>query len=76
MMAQACRTLLSDPDLRRRLGTAARQRALDYFTVDRATGVFGEFYTSLSAGRPLSLPSAVVPTARPQLVARVRELAG
>lgn len=61
-MAQACLTLLRDPALRRRLGAAARARALEYFTVDRAIGTFGEIYTGLIAGRPL-LPASTPLTA-------------
>ncbi|HET9256725.1 MAG TPA: GT4 family glycosyltransferase PelF [Pseudonocardiaceae bacterium] len=52
-MAQACLTLLRDPALRQRLGAAARSRALESFTVDRAIGTFGEIYTGLASGRPL-----------------------
>lgn len=51
--AEACVELLRDNELRRELGTAARNRALEYFTVDRATGTFDEFYTILGSGRRL-----------------------
>lgn len=57
-MAQACLTLLRDPALRRRLGAAARCRALESFTVDRAIGTFGEIYTGLATGRLLLAPPA------------------
>lgn len=57
-MAQACLTLLRDPALRSRLGTAARARALEYFTVDQAIGTFGEIYTGLATGHPLLPASA------------------
>lgn len=63
-MAQACLTLLRDPALRCRLGTAARARALEYFTVDQAIGTFGEIYTGLAAGRPL-LPTSPARNHRP-----------
>jgi glycosyltransferase involved in cell wall biosynthesis len=51
-MAGACVQLLEDPALRTRLGTAARQRALTYFTVDQALSTFGELYRALADGRP------------------------
>jgi len=52
-LAQACLTLLADSGLRRRLGSAARTRALEYFTVDRAISAFDEIYTFVGAGLPL-----------------------
>lgn len=52
-LAQACVGLLRDDERRRRLGSQARARALEYFTVDRAIGTFDEIYCSLAAGRPL-----------------------
>ncbi|GII24049.1 lipopolysaccharide glycosyltransferase, putative [Planosporangium mesophilum] len=52
-IADAVVELLRDDDRRRRLGTEARARALQYFTVDRAIGIFDEIYCSLGAGRPL-----------------------
>jgi polysaccharide biosynthesis protein PelF len=55
-LARACLTLLRDTELRRRLGTAARQRALEYFTVDRAISAFDEIYTFV--GTRLALPGA------------------
>ena len=51
-MAQACLTLLKDVDLRRRLGSEARARVLDLFTLDRSLGEYREIYTSLTSGRP------------------------
>jgi polysaccharide biosynthesis protein PelF len=57
-LARACLTLLRDADLRQRLGSAARLRALEYFTVDRAVSAFDEIYMFLGTGRPL-------PTAQP-----------
>jgi len=55
-LAQACLTLLQDAGLRRRLGAAARMRALEYFTVDRAISAFDEIYTFVGTG--LKLPTA------------------
>ena len=42
--------------MRRRLGAAARMRALEYFTVDRAISAFDEIYTFVGTG--LRLPTA------------------
>jgi polysaccharide biosynthesis protein PelF len=55
-LARACLTLLRDTGLRRRLGSAARERALEYFTVDRAISAFDEIYTFV--GTRLALPAA------------------
>ncbi len=52
-LAQACLTLLRDPGLRQRLGAAARLRALEFFTVDRAISAYDEIYTFLGTGRPM-----------------------
>jgi len=54
-LAQACLTLLQDAPQRRRLGAAARMRALEYFTVDRAISAFDEIYTFVGTG--LELPT-------------------
>jgi polysaccharide biosynthesis protein PelF len=51
-MARACLALLRDAELRHRLGAAARARALELFTVDRAISTFDEIYSLLRAGRP------------------------
>jgi hypothetical protein len=74
-LAAACLALLRDDDRRRRLGAAARQRALEYFTVDRAVSAFDEIYLFLGTGRPLpvapanpvtqSLPAESAPAAEP-----------
>jgi polysaccharide biosynthesis protein PelF len=53
LMAQACLTLLRDARLRRRLGAAARARALENFTVDGAINTFDEIYSFLGSGHPL-----------------------
>jgi glycosyltransferase involved in cell wall biosynthesis len=52
-LAQSCLALLNDPALRRKLGAAARMRALEYFTVDRAISAFDEIYTFIGTGIPL-----------------------
>jgi glycosyltransferase involved in cell wall biosynthesis len=46
-MAQACLRLLRDDVTRHRLGHAARERALEYFTVDHAVGTFRTIYDDL-----------------------------
>jgi glycosyltransferase involved in cell wall biosynthesis len=55
-LAQSCLQLLQDSSLRRKLGAAARMRALEYFTVDRAISAFDEIYTFVGTG--LELPTA------------------
>jgi polysaccharide biosynthesis protein PelF len=57
-LARACLALLHDPAQRRRLGVAARQRSLEYFTVDRAVSAFDEIYLFLGTGRPLPVAPA------------------
>jgi glycosyltransferase involved in cell wall biosynthesis len=52
-LAQACLALLRDPAMRRKSGAAARMRALEYFTVDRAISAFDEIYTFVGTGIPL-----------------------
>lgn len=47
-MAQACLRLLRDEVTRHRLGAAARERALEYFTVDQAVGSFRSIYADLA----------------------------
>jgi polysaccharide biosynthesis protein PelF len=56
LMARACLTLLRDAGLRRRLGAAARARALEHFTVDEAINTFDEIYSFL--GSRHRLPAA------------------
>jgi glycosyltransferase involved in cell wall biosynthesis len=51
VLAQACLRLLRDESLRRDLGAAARQRALEFFTVDRTVSTFDEIYKSLGSGQ-------------------------
>jgi hypothetical protein len=50
-LAQACLTLLTDHERRRALGKAARERALELFTIGRAVDIFDEIYNSLAAPR-------------------------
>jgi glycosyltransferase involved in cell wall biosynthesis len=52
-IAEACRRLLLDDELRHHLGDLARRRALEYFTVDRAISAYDEMYSFLGTGRPL-----------------------
>lgn len=49
-MAEACLRLLRDDLLRHRLGAAARERALEHFTVDKAIDSFDAIYRDLAAG--------------------------
>ncbi|WP_217919607.1 GT4 family glycosyltransferase PelF [Actinomadura sp. BRA 177] len=55
-MADACLRLLGDTMLRRRLGRAARDRALELFTVDRAVDAFRAIYTGLTEPAVLDEP--------------------
>jgi polysaccharide biosynthesis protein PelF len=57
-LAEACLTLLRDRGLRRRLGWAARARALEHFTVDEAINTFDEIYHFLGSGQPLPVAPA------------------
>jgi polysaccharide biosynthesis protein PelF len=50
-VAEACLRLLRDDGLRRTMGAAARARAIEHFTVDRAISAFDEMYARLGAGR-------------------------
>jgi polysaccharide biosynthesis protein PelF len=52
-LAEACLSLLQDPGLRWRLGSAARRRVLRHFTVKRATSAYDEIYTVLGSGLPV-----------------------
>ena len=65
-LAQSCLTLLQDAGLRRKLGAAARMRALEYFTVDRAISAFDEIYTFVGTG--LELPNAELDDESDELV--------
>ena len=56
-LADACLKLLRDEGMRRKMGTAARERAIEHFTVDRAISAFDEMYTKLGS-RPDQAPAA------------------
>jgi glycosyltransferase involved in cell wall biosynthesis len=60
--AAACVALLEDHDRRHRLGTAARVRALEFFTVDRGITAYDEVYSLLAAGRALPADPVVIRT--------------
>jgi glycosyltransferase involved in cell wall biosynthesis len=49
-LADACLMLLRDSGMRRKMGAAARARAIEHFTVDRAISAFDEMYTKLGSG--------------------------
>jgi len=48
-LAEACVALLRDPERRQRLGAAARERALELFTVEQNLAAFREAYLDLVA---------------------------
>jgi glycosyltransferase involved in cell wall biosynthesis len=48
-LADACLKLLRDDGMRRKMGVAARERAIEHFTVDRAISAFDEMYTRLGS---------------------------
>jgi len=52
-LAEAFLTLLQDDEHRHRLADAARQRALEFFTIDGAISKFDEIYSFLASGHPL-----------------------
>jgi glycosyltransferase involved in cell wall biosynthesis len=56
-LARACLQLLRDDKLRQTMGTAARARAVEHFTVDRAISAFDELYTLLG-GSPAAAAEA------------------
>jgi glycosyltransferase involved in cell wall biosynthesis len=77
-VAQACLTLLRDPDLRRQMGERARRRVLDQFTLQQWTDAYRDVYATLagvlpqrSAARP---PAARQPTTAPAPAAPVPEV--
>jgi hypothetical protein len=55
-LADACLKLLRDSGMRRKMGAAARARAIEHFTVDRAISAFDEMYTKLGS-RPDQAPA-------------------
>ncbi|MFF1561289.1 DUF3492 domain-containing protein [Streptomyces sp. NPDC058279] len=63
-LADACLSLLRDPERARRLGAAARARALELFTVEQNVAAFRDIYLLLLAQGP-ARPEAGVPFAQP-----------
>ncbi|MGW0751434.1 DUF3492 domain-containing protein [Streptomyces sp. NPDC002587] len=63
-LADACLSLLRDPERAQRLGAAARARALELFTVEQNVAAFREIYLRLLA-RGSDRPDGDVPFARP-----------
>jgi glycosyltransferase involved in cell wall biosynthesis len=55
--ATACVQLLDDGDRRRALGRAARERALEFFTLDRFLDIYREVYVEFGAA-PARVPAA------------------
>ncbi|MGO9217360.1 MAG: GT4 family glycosyltransferase PelF [Streptosporangiaceae bacterium] len=62
-LAEACLSLLQDDYRRRSMGTAARQRALEFFTVARSISSYEEIYESLGSGCLPEHPPAERPPA-------------
>ncbi|MHC3452232.1 DUF3492 domain-containing protein [Streptomyces prasinus] len=52
-LAQACVSLLRDPERRARLGAAARARALELFTVEQNVAAFHDLYLEVVARTPV-----------------------
>ncbi|MEU9352813.1 DUF3492 domain-containing protein [Streptomyces griseoloalbus] len=52
-LAEACVSLLRDPERRARLGAAARARALELFTVDQNVAAFHGLYLEIVARTPV-----------------------
>ncbi|KUN10117.1 transferase [Streptomyces canus] len=52
-LAEACVTLLRDPERRERLGAAARARALELFTVEQNTAAFHGIYLEIVSHTPV-----------------------
>ncbi|MEU4732770.1 DUF3492 domain-containing protein [Streptomyces sp. NPDC023588] len=63
-LADACLSLLEDPERAQRLGAAARARALELFTVEQNVAAFQDIYLRLLA-RGSARPDGEVPFARP-----------
>ncbi|KES04623.1 transferase [Streptomyces toyocaensis] len=55
-LAEACVSLLRDPERRTRLGAAARARALELFTVDQNVSAFHRIYLEIVARTPVRRP--------------------
>ncbi|WP_028802001.1 DUF3492 domain-containing protein [Streptomyces sp. 142MFCol3.1] len=52
-LAEACVTLLRDPERRERLGAAARARALELFTVEQNVAAFHDIYLEIVSHSPV-----------------------
>ncbi|MEU9300594.1 GT4 family glycosyltransferase PelF [Streptomyces sp. NPDC048269] len=63
-LAEACLSLLRDPERAQRLGAAARARALELFTVEQNVAAFQEVYLRLLAGGS-ARPDGEIPFAQP-----------
>jgi len=70
-IADACVQLLTDHDRRRRLGVAARQRVLEYFTLERSLSAYRQVYEELVLDAGDSGSRLAVP--RPRQHSPVRE---
>jgi glycosyltransferase involved in cell wall biosynthesis len=64
--AAACVDLLRDPEQRRRLGEAARDRALNHFTTDRMIRAYDHLYGDIQARRGTGTPDTSAPTHTPR----------
>ncbi|MFD8638310.1 DUF3492 domain-containing protein [Streptomyces sp. NPDC059533] len=64
-LADACLSLLRDPERAQRLGAAARARALELFTVEQNVGAFRDIYLWLLARGAGARPDGEVPFAQP-----------
>ncbi|WP_329198061.1 MULTISPECIES: DUF3492 domain-containing protein [unclassified Streptomyces] len=63
-LAEACLSLLRDPERAQRLGAAARARALELFTVEQNVAAFRDVYLLLLAQGP-ARPEGGIPFAQP-----------
>lgn len=60
-VAEACITLLEDHELRRRLGSIARQRVMEWFTLAQWTDAYRDLYRELyTGGQTTSVAAPVV----------------
>ncbi|HJX61414.1 MAG TPA: glycosyltransferase family 4 protein, partial [Dehalococcoidia bacterium] len=55
-LAEAMRTLMGDPDLRRRMGQAGRERVLEKFSWPKAALETEGVYREVLGGQPASVP--------------------